>query len=95
MEQKDNDSNSIARLMAMSTVQQAEIEVLLFMVEKLMKQQGVFGIEGIPFVDWFQKEKLKQLESILIQIEDKDPASAAYLQAIIDASKRRRGDKEE
>ena len=60
-----------------------------------MRQQGVSGIEGMSFVHWFQKEKIKQLESILIQIEDKDPAFAACLQTIIDASKKRRGGTEE
>lgn len=95
MQEDDDDKKSIYALMGASLVQQAEIEVLLFMLKKLMKALGVPTIDGLTVTDWFQKEKIKHLESILIDIEDKNPGSAAYLQSIIDASKRRRGDKEE
>jgi hypothetical protein len=95
MKENSNDKKPIDALIGTSLVQQAEIEVLLFMLEKLMKALGVSTIDGLTFTDWFQKEKIKHLESLLIDIEDKNPASAAYLQSIVDGSKRRRGDKEE
>ena len=94
MQQNNDNGNLIDELIGTSLVQQAEIEVLQLMLEKLMKEQGVASIDGVSFSDWFQAEKIRCVERILINIEDQNPASAAYLQSIIDAAKGRRADQE-
>ena len=80
------------RILAMVVAQQAQIELLLAIVEELGKKCGVTTIGGLPLRDWFQKKKLEDVGETLLKLEDKDPGLAAALQEIIDESKRRLGE---
>ena len=82
----------VDRLMAGSLVQQAQIDVLLSLCRSLGERIGVTEIDRLPLVDWFQREKLAQVETMLIQFEDKNPGVAACLQGIVDESQRRIGE---
>jgi hypothetical protein len=85
-------SQSIDALMGGSLIQQAEIEILLSLCRQLAERLGIDPFHGLSAVDWFQREKLAQLEATLIEMEDKNPTTAAYLQQIIDESRKRIGD---
>lgn len=82
----------IDRLLAMNIAQQAQIDLLFALVEEVGKKGGVTHVEGVPLRDWFQKKKLEELDRMLIATEDKDPATAAALQQIIDESRSRLGE---
>lgn len=80
-------------MLANSLVQQAQIDVLLFLVRALAERLGVTQIDDLSIMDWFQREKHAQLEAILLHFEDKDPGVAAFLQNLIDGSHRHSGEK--
>lgn len=84
----------VDRLMAGSLVQQAEIEVLLSLCSSLAGRLHMTRIDGLSIVDWFQREKQKQVDVMLIEFEDKDPGVAAFLQTIVDESRKRIGEAE-
>jgi len=76
-------------MMVSSMVQQAETEVLLDLCLRLAERLGIREIDGLPLVDWFQREKVARMDGMLIDLEDTSPAIAAQFQTIIDACKKR------
>jgi hypothetical protein len=79
----------IDSLTASTLLGQIQSEVLLALVKEVAKRTGLTQLDGQPLRDWFQKEKLAQLQRALIQIEDSSPGVAAYLQKQVDDSERR------
>jgi hypothetical protein len=89
-----NETDEVVnRLLAMSLTQQAQIEILLTLVEEIGRKNGVSEIDGLSIREWFQKTKLAAVDRMLIEEEDKNPAVAAFLQKIMDESDRRLGGK--
>jgi hypothetical protein len=86
-EDPSNDSE-VAEILdshqAISLWQIAQIDSLLTLAERVCKHVGINEIEGLSIRDWFQKEKIEQLERILIHFENQDPGVAASLQNILD-----------
>ena len=80
-------------MMVTSMVQGAETEVLLGLCQLFARRLGIQEIDGLPLVDWFQREKVARMDSMLIGLEDKDPGIAAQFQSVIDDCKRRLGEK--
>jgi len=92
MNPNDKPNQSIDELMIACLTQQAQIEVLLSLCCRMAKQLGIDPFNGMSAENWFLREKLAQLETMLIEIEDKSPTNAAFLQNIIDESRRRTGE---
>ena len=63
-----------------SMANQAAIETLLDFCVKIGDQLGMKEIEGLPLDEWLYKRKIERMESLLIQIEDANPALAAKFQ---------------
>lgn len=74
----------IDNLIATNFIQRARFDVLFSMVEALYDRAGASSLEGMSVREWFQREKHEQLERILIECEDHDPAAAAFVQREID-----------
>ncbi len=89
----DNPERLIDTVMVTGMVQGAETEALLELCQVLARRLGIREIDGLPLIDWFQREKVARMDSMLIDLEDKNPALAAQFQTIIDDCKRRLGDK--
>ena len=92
MNSEDSLPETVDQLMAASLVQQAEIEILLSLCRSLADRLGIAQIDGLSIEDWFQREKQQKVDEILLQFENKNPVVAAYLQNIIDQSRKRIGD---
>jgi hypothetical protein len=79
----------VDNLMASSLVQESQIEVLLSLCQIMATRSGLTEIKGLSILDWFQREKQSRVDAILLELEDKDPAVAAFLQSVVDNSRRR------
>jgi|688.fasta_scaffold531433_1 hypothetical protein len=77
----------IDQLLAANVVQSAQIDNLLALVVLIFERLGLTALEGLSVRDWFQKEKMDQIERILIHFEDKNPSVAALLQQMLDNSR--------
>lgn len=86
---------SVDSLMASALISQVQAELLLSLIETVAGRTNCTQIDGMPLRDWFQKQKVEQLQKALIAIEDSAPAAAAHLQKQIDESERRLREKGE
>ena len=91
MDEPESLQPTVDQLMASVAVQGASIEALLFLCRSVAQRSNVSEIDGLPLDDWFQRQKLLQLEEVLLRIEDRNPGYAALLQSIVDESRKRVG----
>jgi len=83
----DYSGDLIDTLMVSMIVQDAAMESLLELCSTVILKGDQNA--RAAFMELFQRKKLMKLEEMLIGLEDKSPAYAAKLQAIIDESKKR------
>ena len=57
---------------------------LLGVTLAIAKHIGLNELDGLPIQNWYEKQRLAELEKFLIEVEDADPALAAALQQQID-----------
>jgi hypothetical protein len=72
------------QLQAGSIIQQAQIDNLLTLIDFFGNHLHLKELDGRSLRDWFQKEKIDQVERILIHFEDLNPGAAALLQRFVD-----------
>jgi hypothetical protein len=89
MKDPENLKPVVDRLMATIAIQGASIEALLLLCRRIAQRSGTSEIDGLPIDDWFQRQKLLQLEDVLIHTESREPGYAALLQSIVDESRSR------
>ena len=70
--------------LALTVVQSAELQAVIRLVEAVCQALPIDQIQGLPVVEFYKKCEIEELQSKLIQVENKDPAFAAALQARID-----------
>jgi len=70
-------------------MQKAEIRVIRLLLGRICELTGLTEIESHPIPQWMKSQLVAELEKALIAIEDKNPARAAQMQAILDEAKRR------
>ena len=85
----ERQNDHIDTMMVGSLVQQVEIEVLLGLCEMLADRAGIQRIDNLSIREWFQREKVAQMDNTLIGLEDTNPALAAKFQTIVDDCKQR------
>ena len=92
----EDEKTLVDTLMVNIVVQGASIEALFSLCRSIAQRGGISEVDGTPIEDWFQQQKLLQLEAALIGIENKTPSYAALLQSIVDESRSRiKGDNPE
>jgi hypothetical protein len=92
MTEPNDQTSTVDRLLAGSLVLQAQVEVLLSMCTLLARRLEINELDGLSLDDWFHREKQKQIDALLISVEDGNPAVAAILQTIVDESRKRMGE---
>lgn len=65
---------------AKEIVLHADISTLLLLCKRLADAVGIAGVEGLPVIDWFNRERRGQLEREILAIGDTDPEFAEHLQ---------------
>jgi hypothetical protein len=66
----------------------ADHAALLKVVQLIAVQCGLKHIDGVPLHTFYDAQRVKFLEKMLIQVEDTDPPLAAALQQIVDEWKK-------
>ena len=89
---KDDPLTILESLHAKQIELQAAVSVLLCLLEQLAALLPSESPSPLRVREAFYQMKEDQLEDLLIGIEDKDPAAAAYLQRIVDEAKAKRPD---
>ena len=82
----------VERLYADSICSTVQIEALLYLCRVLGERVGFKEVDGLPILEWFQRNKLAQVQKELLRLENASPAFAARLQAIFDATLKRLGE---
>ena len=86
-----SDNKNLAEMTLVNLAHQASIETIFDFCVIVSKQINLKEIEGIPAETWLTQRKMERIQSILIQLEDSDPALAAKFQKFVDESKKRTG----
>lgn len=58
------------------------------LIEAIAKTIRVDGVDGLTFFQWHAKNRIAQLERLLILLEDSNPALAAALQHHVDQARK-------
>jgi hypothetical protein len=85
-----DDKNAVEKTI-INLVQQASIETIFDFCLIVSKHLNLKEIDGIPVDKWLSDRKFERMESVLIQLEDLDPALAAKFQKAVDESRKRTG----
>ncbi|HYF37542.1 MAG TPA: hypothetical protein VD994_19730 [Prosthecobacter sp.] len=65
-------------------VDMACFDALLDALEKVAEAAGVAELEGQTVRDWWNDRRRFRLEQMLLEFEQNDPATAAYIQRLLD-----------
>ena len=87
----NSDNKNIVEKTIVNLAQQASIETIFDFCLIVSKHLNLKEIEGIPVEKWLLDRRLERMESVLIQLEDLDPALAAKFQKAVDESRKRTG----
>lgn len=69
-------------------VLRADYAAALAAIEAVSRAVKLSLIDGLPLLKWVERQRVVELEKILIALEDSDPALAAALQARVDQARK-------
>ncbi len=81
----------IDTLTAGQAIAMADSETMLLLCKHIADTIGIEAIDGLPVIDWFNRERLRRRELLLTGLEDGNPSMAARLQQTIDDAKLNHG----
>jgi hypothetical protein len=85
------ENKNLVEMTIINLAHQASIETIFDFCVIVSKQLNLKEIDGKPVDKWLTERKMERMESILIQLEDADPALAAKFQKVVDDSRKRTG----
>ena len=78
-------------LMAGQVIGLADTETMLLLAKILADHVGLKEIDGLPIFDWYNREKFRRLDALMLNLEDASPGLAAAIQYRIDDARRKGG----
>lgn len=87
----DQIQRAIDALNTVNVVNRAELTALKKLLLHICQSIQLSTVQGRPTPQWLNEEIVAALEKQMILAEDKNPARAAQMQAILDSVRRRSG----
>lgn len=83
----DPEKSRLSEL-ALKALQTAESRTVLALIESGFRELGLEKIQGLSIGEWTNRRRVEELQTVLIAVEDQNPAFAAQLSQLIETLKK-------